>query len=56
MEEFKDFKMTEEKVLKLLPIVEKIWSRKYGVDLKLENLTVGGVTVWRDESKIKRRY
>jgi len=38
------FKITEEKVRKLLPIVEAIWSRKYGVDLKLTNLTVGGVT------------
>ena len=51
---FKDFKMTEEKVRKLMPIVEKIWSREFGVDLKLNNLTVGGVTVWREDDKIKK--
>lgn len=43
------FKVTEDKVRKLIPIVEKIWSRKYGVDLKLSNLTVGGVTVYRND-------
>lgn len=39
------FKMTEEKVRKLMPIVESIWSCKCGVNLKLNNLTVGGVKV-----------
>ncbi len=39
------FKMTEEKVAKLKPIVESILSRKYGRDIKLKDLTVGGVTV-----------
>lgn len=51
---FKDFKMTEEKVRKLFPIVESIWSRKYGRKIKLKDLTVGGVTVRRDELKDKR--
>lgn len=43
------FKMTEEKVLKLIPIVESIWSRKYGVKLKLNNLTVGEITVYKKD-------
>ncbi|MCR8853507.1 hypothetical protein [Lysinibacillus fusiformis] len=54
MDGFKDFKMTKEKVRKLLPIVESIWSRKYGRKIKLKDLTVGGVTVRRDELNDKR--
>lgn len=46
--------MTKEKVRKLLPIVESIWSRKYGRKIKLKDLTVGGVTVRRDELNDKR--
>ncbi|MBX8945618.1 hypothetical protein [Lysinibacillus sp. K60] len=52
MDPFKDFEITEEKVRKLLPIVERIWSRKYGVDFRLKYLTVNNITVWRDEAKI----
>ncbi|MFJ7952209.1 hypothetical protein ACIQZG_11865 [Lysinibacillus sp. NPDC096418] len=51
MKGLEGFKMTEEKVRKLMPIVESIWSRKYSVDLKLNNLTVGGVTVIKDRTK-----
>lgn len=51
---FKDFKMTEEKVRKLLPLCESILSREYGRKIKLKDLTVGGVTVRRDELKDKR--
>lgn len=51
---FKDFEITEEKVRKLLPIVERIWSKKYGVDFRLKNLTVNKITVWRDEAKISK--
>ncbi|WP_249645749.1 MULTISPECIES: hypothetical protein [unclassified Lysinibacillus] len=54
MDAFKDFEITEEKVRKLLPIVERIWSKKYGVDFKLKNLTVNNITVWRDEAKIPK--
>lgn len=39
------FEMTEEKVLKLKPIIEKILSRKYGRNIELEDLTIGGITV-----------
>ena len=39
------FKMTEEKVKKLKPIVERILSKKYGRDIKLLDLTVAGVTI-----------
>ena len=49
---FKEFEITEEKVRKLLPIVEKIWSRKYGIDLKLKYLKVNNVSVCREEGKI----
>ncbi|WP_418301316.1 hypothetical protein [Lysinibacillus fusiformis] len=41
--------MTEEKVKKLLPIVESILSRKMGKKLILKDLTYGGVTVYRDD-------
>lgn len=54
MDPFKDFEITEEKVRKLLPIVERIWSKKYGVDFRLKNLTVNKITVWRDEAKISK--
>ncbi len=45
------FVLTEEKVRKLLPIVEQILSRKYGRDLELKNLTMGGITVEKEEKK-----
>ncbi len=51
---FKDFKMTEEKVRKLLPLIESILSREYGRKIKLKDLTVGGITVRRDELNNKR--
>ncbi|GEM_PF-1123589 len=54
MDGFKDFKMTEEKVGKLLPLIESILSRDYGRKIKLKDLTVGGVTVRRDELNDKR--
>jgi len=41
--------MTEEKVKKLLPIVESILSRKMGKKLILKDLSYGGVTVYRDD-------
>ncbi len=41
--------ITEDKVRKLLPLVEKILSKKYGRNLKLKNLTVCGVTVQRKD-------
>lgn len=54
MDGFKGFKMTEEKVGKLLPLIESILSRDYGRKIKLKDLTVGGVTVRRDELNDKR--
>lgn len=45
-----DFRLTEEKVRKLLPIVESILSRKYGRNVKLKNLTVSGITVQKERS------
>lgn len=44
------FKMTEEKVTKLKPIVEAILSREFGRKIKLKDLTVGGVTVREERS------
>lgn len=43
------FNMTEEKVRKLLPVVESILSREYGRTIRLKDLTVGGITVKRGE-------
>jgi len=45
----KGFKMTEEKVRKLMPIIESILSRDYGRKIRLKDLTVGDVTVRRDK-------
>lgn len=45
MEDF----ITEEKVRKLLPLVEKIVSKKYGRKIRLKDLTVCGVTVNRKD-------
>jgi len=45
MEDF----ITEEKVRKLLPLVEKILSKKYGQKIKLKDLTVCGVTVHKKD-------
>jgi len=45
----KAVKMTEEKVRKLLPIIESILSREYGRQVTLKDLTVGGITVYKDE-------
>ncbi|MCL9637754.1 hypothetical protein L2095_23700 [Bacillus zanthoxyli] len=43
--DFSEFKMTEEKVRKLKPIIEKILSRKYGREIKIMDITMGGITV-----------
>ena len=42
------FELTEEKVRKLMPLFEGIWSRKYGKKITLKNLTVGNVTVYKN--------
>ncbi|MBN8253584.1 hypothetical protein NKR17_03380 [Priestia flexa] len=39
------FQMTEEKIRKIRPIVEKALSRKYGKEIKIFEMTVGGITV-----------
>ncbi len=45
----KAVKMTEEKVRKLLPIIESILSREYGRQVTLKDLTVGGITVYKND-------
>lgn len=45
MEDF----ITEKKLRKLLPIVERLVSKKYGQNIKLKDLTVCGVTVYRKD-------
>jgi len=45
----KAVKMTEEKVRKLLPIVESILSREYGRKVTLKDLTVGDITVYKKD-------
>lgn len=37
--------ITEEKVKKLKPIFESILSRKYGKQITLVNMTMGGITL-----------
>ncbi|MFC3883786.1 hypothetical protein ACFOU2_09840 [Bacillus songklensis] len=40
-----EFELTEEKVLKLKPIIEKILSRKHGKEIKFADLSIGNITV-----------
>lgn len=40
--------ITEEKVKKLMPIIEGILSRRLGKKFNLHNLTVGGVKASKD--------
>jgi len=42
--------ITEEKVRKLLPIIESILSREYGRKVTLKDLTVGDITVYKNEN------
>ena len=44
-----NFKMTEEKVKKLKPVIEKILSRQYGREIKFLSLTIGSVTITDEE-------
>ncbi|MGN7300627.1 hypothetical protein [Bacillus sp. HNG] len=41
----KGFKLTEEKVLKLKPIIEKILSRKYGKEVNFVELSIGNIKI-----------
>lgn len=41
----KEFKLTEEKVAKLKPIIEKLVSRKYGKEIVFNELTIGEVSI-----------
>ena len=43
------YKITEEKVRKAKPVIERILSRKHGRNIKLLELTVGGVTIRDDD-------
>jgi hypothetical protein len=40
-----EYKLTEEKVLELKPIIESILSKKYGKEIKILDLTIGEITV-----------
>ena len=46
-----NFKMTEEKVKNLKPVIEKILSRQYQRESKFKSLTIGNVTVIADDAK-----
>jgi len=48
-----NFKMTEEKVKNLKPVIEKILSRQYQREIKFKSLTIGNVTVTGEDKKIK---
>jgi hypothetical protein len=39
-----EVEMTQDKVLKLKPIIEGILSRKYGKEVKFNELTIGGIS------------
>jgi hypothetical protein len=40
-----DIKLTEEKALKLIPIFEKILSRKYGKEIKFVDFSIGNINI-----------
>jgi hypothetical protein len=40
-----DINLTEEKAQKLIPIFEKILSRKYGKEIKFIDLTIGNINI-----------
>ncbi|WML38669.1 hypothetical protein RCG19_15890 [Neobacillus sp. OS1-2] len=42
--------LTEEKVHKLMPIIEKILSRKYGKEINFIDLTIGNISVNKKSS------
>lgn len=46
-----EFKMTEEKVRKLIPIIEGILSRRLGKKFIINNMTFAGVTVSRENKE-----
>jgi hypothetical protein len=39
------YEPTEEKIRKLKPVVERILSKKYGVEIKFTEFTVGNITI-----------
>lgn len=43
--------ITEEKLRKLMPIIESILSREYGKEIKFASLTMGDITVFVEEDK-----
>jgi hypothetical protein len=47
---FNGYELTEEKVRKLKPVVERILSKKYGVEIKFTEFTAGNITV-KDEQR-----
>lgn len=42
------FKLTEEKVHKLIPVFESILSRHYGKRVILKDLSIGGIKVYKN--------
>ncbi|MED5102478.1 hypothetical protein SFC57_02380 [Niallia circulans] len=46
----KDF-ITEEKVRKLKPVVERILSKKYGKEIRFIDFTVGNITIQCDKER-----
>lgn len=47
--------LTEEKVWKLKPIIERILSRKYGREIEFINLTIGDITISTEDQNAKLR-
>lgn len=45
-----EFEITEAKVQKLKPIIERILSRKYGKEISFQTLTVGVITVGKKDN------
>lgn len=41
--------ITEEKLRKLKPVFESILSRKYGKEIKFVTLTMGNITIEKDQ-------
>jgi len=47
-----EFKLTEEKVKKLMPIIEEVLSRRHGKYITLFKVSLGGISVTKEQKRI----
>lgn len=43
------FEITEDKIRKLIPVIESILSKKHGQKISLRNLTINAITVHKED-------